>query len=159
MTGTAVKMTTPVYTTEKELRLLITATANARTRIENRAPDPELIERWIKHRIEVARENKILMTNQQYSDHKTGRGFQKGDAARYIGNERSEHCKDGETRVRKNGQTGCITSVVIDGNTDIVTFRPYNYPDEAELVVREGTPGYIDLERMRYDQILWIDLS
>lgn len=143
------------YTTVNELRKLITATATARAKAQNKEPDAVVLNNWITQRIEGAREAGLLMTDQQYVDHKTGRGFAKGDNAKYIGPTRTEKPQNvtagAATGVqRPHGQLGRITSVVTNNESAIVTFRPLQPvgDDLCELVVREGTPGYLDIERV-----------
>lgn len=114
----------------------------------------EVVGRWVQKQIEKAEQRGHLMTDRQYQDMVSGRGFKVGDKARYIGPDRPETPK-GHSRevVRKNGQLGKIISVLDDGQPGkIVKFRPLS-PDAAsehfvELEVREGTPGFLVLERV-----------
>lgn len=135
------------YTTVKELRRLITAAAQSRTRHAGIPFNQGVIDKWVEHRIKTAREQGVLLTEQQYSDYKNGRALQRGDNAHFIGLTRREKCRDGVVRVRKTGQIGRITSVTQDKATAIVTFTP-NDAEGVQLTVREDTPGYWVLERL-----------
>lgn len=139
------------YTTSKELRRLITAAAQSRTRHAGVPYNQNVIDKWIEQRIQTAREQGLLLTDQQYSDFKNGRTLQRGDRARFIGATRKEKCRDGAVRTRKTGQIGTITAVTQDKETSIVTFTPEVGEDETDsvrLTVRENTPGYWALERL-----------
>ena len=112
----------------------------------------EVAKRWIDQQVKKARQRGYLMTDIQYADFESGRMLKVSDKARYIGPDREEPLK-GESQevMRTHGQRGTITHVYDDGHGGhIVTFRPLVADDEhvVELQVREGTPGFLVLERL-----------
>lgn len=150
------------YTSASEIRTQVVSAAEARAAVAEktggRKPDPQVIERWIEQRVEASRKNGRLVTNQQLADWRARRWLKIGDTARYIGDPRNETIQidgDNVTYTRPNGQEGTIIDVQRDGagSADIVTFMPT--PNAAlkdelvvKLVVRRGTAGYMDLERV-----------
>jgi hypothetical protein len=113
----------------------------------------EVAKRWVDQQVKKARQRGYLMTDLQYADFESGRRFKTGDKARYIGPDRDEPLKGESEEIRRpHGQLGTITHVYDDGHGGkIVTFRP-SVADEddrvVDLQVREGTPGYLVLERV-----------
>lgn len=135
------------YITEQALRDQLDRAVKS-LKAMNRPTNTDVLKNWTEQRIADKRSQGLLMTERQYADYKSKRGFIKGDAARYIGGDRDETLDDGSTHRRSDQQAGTIVSVTRDGETDIVTFRPDDFPEGKELIVRQGTPGYLVLERV-----------
>lgn len=113
----------------------------------------EVAMRWAEKQIERARNEGRLLSPQQAKDQEAKRKFAVGDKARYIGPDRDEQLAgESATARRPSGQLGKITRVHKDALPGrIVTFRPF--PKEGatrivELQVREGTPGFLTIERV-----------
>lgn len=152
------------YTSERQIRRIVETAASQKTAVAEqvgdavRAPDPDVVERWIQQRIKTARENGILMTDRQFADYRTNRTFDVGDYARYIGPDREEKVDDHVVQ-RPHGQVGRITDVARRTDAVIITFRPLptKGPDAdeelVELVVKQGTKGYLDIERMDQEEV------
>lgn len=146
------------YTTEKRLRAeMLHKAANAPT-----LPQTAVMNRWMDAVVRRAKRDRMLLTERQFADWKARRGFVIGDAAKFVGTSRDEPVGD-TVYTRTFGQVGTITEVNQGpSGTQIVTFRPKvaqvaqvaqdTAAAEAEpiveLVVREGTHGYWDLERI-----------
>jgi hypothetical protein len=112
----------------------------------------EVAKRWIDQQVKKAHQRGYLMTDLQYADFESGRSLKVGDKARYIGPDRKEPLKGESNEVlRPQGQRGTITHVYDDGHGGrIVTFRPSVASEDhvVDLQVREGTPGFLVLERL-----------
>lgn len=111
----------------------------------------DVLNAWADKGLERLEKQGRLVTDQQYSDHRSGRTLKTGDEVRYIGPERSETTNDGHSTVRPHGQEGTIVKTEARGNQTLVTFRPN--PNAAEtrivdLVVLSGSRGYFHLERL-----------
>lgn len=114
-------------------------------------------ETWIKRLIEMARRRGRLMTSQQYADHLLGVKMQVGTPCRYIGPDREETSENGHLVIRPHGQRGVITDVREERRGRALVFHPHDAirpitPPDAEpvfvdLVVREHTSGWLQLER------------
>lgn len=148
------------YTSARELRRLIETSASRLTAAAEdtdggalKTPDPEIVERWVQLRIAAAAADGYLMTDRQYADYRTGRVFEVGDYARYVGVTRNEPIGQ-QTVSRPHGQIGKIVDVhQVKDQELVVTFRPRPAPEDSdetlvELIVRQGTRGYLDLERL-----------
>lgn len=113
----------------------------------------EVATRWADLQIQRAKDEGRLLSPQQAQDHEAGRVFQVGDRAKYIGPTRAE-ALNGEDEIvtREQGQLGKITRIHKDSLAGrIITFRPTPPPDAervVELQVREGTLGFLTLERV-----------
>lgn len=95
-------------------------------------------ERWVQSRLELLRQNGMLISRQQEIDLRSGRSWQVGDAARFVGETRDE---DGYRRPQ--GQYGYISEVTTEGT---ITFEPEDENAPA-LIVAEGTQSFWLLER------------
>lgn len=105
------------------------------------------IEAWTKANLQRMRELGMLVTEQQYQDHRNVRKLREGDRARYIGPDRVEPL-DGGTYTRPHGQEGTVTLV----KQGVVTWQPDATAADTrvvELRVRCDTPGYYTLERIQ----------
>lgn len=150
------------YTSETEIRtkVLNAAEAKARASADTEgvfpAPEPGVVERFIEQRIATARKQGKLMTDRQLADYRHGRTLRVGDLARYVGPDRSEEVRVGGKTAhvtRPHGQEGTIIDATRQGDHVVVTFRPTVNAVLAnetivELTVKEGTAGYLDLERV-----------
>ena len=144
------------YTSAHEIRVIVEQAAEQKAKVAAetggvvKAPTTEVVERWIASRIVSARDNGILMTDQQLMDFKAKRVLEVGDHARYVGEARDEAVED-HVVPRPYGQRGIIVEARQDlAQVAIVIFRPLAQSDDeelVELVVRQGTLGYLDLER------------
>lgn len=139
-------------TSEAEIRRDINAAANARGR---ETLDQAVLDRWVQIQVAKARDEGVLITDIQLRDLRAKRKLVVGDRARYVGVDRDEELDAGRKYRRPNGQMGVITQIIAQPDTPgrLVVFRPdpdVLLKDEelVELVVRENTPGYWDLERV-----------
>lgn len=147
------------YTSAAEIKQKVLASAEAKTRALAMSGvegvKPEVADRFIEQRIATAHKQGKLMTDRQLADYRHGRLLTVGDAVKFIGDDRKEEVRiNGKTVTvtRKNGQEGVVTEAVKQGSSRVVTVRPIAnaaLKDELliELTVKEGTPGYLDLER------------
>lgn len=102
------------------------------------------IDLWVDQRAAALKKRNLLMTDRQLNDLETGRKYKVGDKAIFIGETRIEKIENVEIE-RPSGQKGTIIEVGLHQGAQIVRFRPKNsLPD---LVIREYTPGFLDLER------------
>lgn len=149
------------FTSAQDIRNKITFAANNKAAAAAHAegapaPDPRVVERFIEQRIAAARAAGELMSDRQWADHKARRTFAVDDYAKYVGPDREE--KVGNRKIlREQGQRGKIVDVTRQGRVLIFTFRPLADPllkdqELVELVVRQGTPGFLDIERMTDDE-------
>lgn len=116
-------------------------------------------QRWVADVIAAKKKDGLLVTAQQLADIKARRRLRPQDRARFVGESRIEPTRAGRTYPRQHGETGIITEMLkrSDGK-HIYTFMPDPPPGALEpdgpevflamLQVREGTPGYFDLERI-----------
>lgn len=123
----------------------------------------QVAERWIEKQIAAAKKQGRLMTDQQISDWRLGVKLQVGSTCRFIGETRDETVKNeaGELVVvtREHGQIGHIAHIDEDHGGRILTFTPWYSAEKVatsdpshdlivDLIVREGTAGYLLLERV-----------
>jgi hypothetical protein len=118
-------------------------------------------ERWVQKRIDAAKKQSRLMTDQQLADWRMTRKLCEGDRARFIGPTRNEITQAQLIVPRPTGQEGIITRVRETRDARIITFHPMEavQPVEAptaerqfvDLQVREHTKGWLDLERIPLD--------
>jgi hypothetical protein len=103
------------------------------------------LDTWINQRAKALKKHNLLMTDRQLVDFESGRGYKIGDKAKFIGAKREEMVGNNKI-VRPNGQEGTIVEVSEHMKSQIIRFRPSDsLPD---MVVREHTPGWLDLERI-----------
>lgn len=119
---------------------------------------PEYL-RWVADRIKDARDRGLLVTAQQLNDVRARRRLLLGDRAKYVGLSRIETTRSGRSYNRMPGETGTISKAVLGSDQRYVyTFTPTIPPGAldkhgphvfiAELIFREGTPGYFTIERI-----------
>lgn len=103
------------------------------------------LDRWVAQRAKALKKHNLLMTDRQLEDFESGRGYKIGDKAKFIGDKREEMVGNNKV-VRPHGQIGTIVEVSTHMKSQIIRFRPDDsLPD---IVVREHTPGWLDLERI-----------
>lgn len=125
----------------------------------------KLTEEWIQKLIYTAKKQHRLMSDQQLQDWRLGVRLVRGARARYIGPSRDERTDNNLIVPRENGQLGTIIRVQETkrgsklGEGRIITFRPATAvvpvsgstePQFVDLTVREGTPGWLHLERIPF---------
>jgi hypothetical protein len=115
--------------------------------------------KWIADLIALHKSRGLLYTEQQLKDFLQKRPLAEDDRARFIGEDRLEPTSTGRLYPRKRGEEGRITTA-LKGNDGlrIYTFMPDVPPESmkeggpdvfvATLQVKEGTAGYLDLERI-----------
>lgn len=146
------------YTSEREIRARLQLAAARKAKALQQPVDQDTLGRWVTTNIDKARDQRRLMTDRQLADHKAGRTLDVGDYARYVGPTRDEPVGD-DTVTRETGQLGRVVAATKQSDaTVVVTFRPVPNPllrDEhvVELVVKQGTPGYLDLERLDPEEV------
>ena len=94
-----------------------------------------ILQRWIQMRVALARKNRLLLTDQQFADMRSGRPFSSGDRARYVGPTRMERSPTtGRYVTRVQGQRGTITSVLRGREGQpLYTFMP-DVPKETQAL-------------------------
>lgn len=136
-----------------------TAEASARERLEA-LRNSEAYTAWVETQVEEAARDGDLLTSQQFRDlaAKPRRWLEPGDRVRYVGPARDEDTPLGRVR-RETGQMGRIIGRRGEepGAREVV-FEPDRPKGRAhdpnitvrvvQLVVREGTEAYFELERV-----------
>lgn len=119
------------YETEAMIRETIAERLKAQRLAKKQTFDPAelsspMYQQWIQDRIDDARRNRRLVTENQFADLRAGRSLQVGDAVRYIGPTIAETSRvTGRHVIRPHGQVGTITSVQRGGGGQIQhTFMP-----------------------------------
>jgi hypothetical protein len=116
-------------------------------------------QRWVDSHVAKAKEDGRLITERQYADLQEGRWLQEGDRARYLGPTTLQKTQSGKNYLRKEGETGTISQVLV-GKDNVRQFWflpdfPKNAADPhgpdvfiAQFHFMQGTPAYFLFERI-----------
>lgn len=135
------------FTSAREIQ----ATLLSRADVRKLAIDPGIMARWVQSVIAHAEKAGRLMTEKQLADHRAGRPFRLGDKVRFIGRTREEAVDGLDTPYKRpHDQTGIISNFRVDDVGKLFTFHPDGGKTDSvvDLVVREYTPGWLQLERI-----------
>jgi hypothetical protein len=135
------------FLSEQAIREQVTVAAQRKATALQRAPDPDVVQRWIQQCVTTHKRNQALVTHQQYLDLRARRTLGVGDTAVYVAPTRTEPTNEGEYE-RPTGQLGTVTKIVETREGTVITWRPHATDRIVELVVRTNTPGYFTLERI-----------
>lgn len=118
----------------------------------------DVVEKWIGRLVADAKRRKVLMTEQQLADWRTGTEFKRGVNARYVGPTRDELLLTQNAIVpRHHGQLGFISSVTKqDNGLKLYVFHPTTPQRDVgntddffvDLEFLERTPGFLLVERV-----------
>ena len=153
----------PRYETERTIRQQVmeslqskrVAAADGKGEFNPAELESPAYRKWIQDRIDAARRDGRLLTDQQYADLMVHRELRVDDRVRYVGPERLETSPaTGKQVLRPFGQTGLIIKVEFGAGRKIYTFLPH-IPQN----VRDAAAAGLDVEVLQLVTRAWQELE